>query len=132
MSILGSIMKKENVDKFEKLKVQLDSLHQEMSMLAKKSPNDAVNTFKIKLINVTIASCNEFFGVQYRPFADFNIFSVDELPTNSDITFIISQYIECAEKFRSDNIRQQGGYWLWNITDSKEEVRTGLPKKLSK
>jgi hypothetical protein len=124
-------VKRQDVDQFEKIKVQLDSLHEEMSVLAKKSPNDAVNVFKIRLINTTLEICNELFGAKHKPFADFDKFNMDELPSNSDVTFIIAQYIECAEKFRSDNIHQDSIYWYWDVDDDEEEeVRTTEPRKL--
>jgi hypothetical protein len=122
-------MKQKDVDVFEKLKSQLDSLHQEMSVLGKKSPNDAVNSFKIKFINTALSQCNKLLGSKYRPFDDFEAFDPDALPSNSDVTFIISQYIECAEKFRADNIRREHSYWYWRTTD-ESVVRTSPPKKL--
>ena len=121
-------MKRADVDTFEKLKAQLDSLHQEMSILAKKSPSDAVNTFKIKFVNTILTQCNKFFGQKYRPFSDFETFSPDELPSNSDVTFIVSQYIECAEKFRVDNVELAGGGWYWKTGGNGEEIRTFPPK----
>ena len=125
-------MKHADVDTFEKLKAQLDSIYQEMSMLAKKSPNDAVNTFKIKFVNATLTQCNEFFSERYRPFSDFETFSVDELPSNSDVTFIVSQYIECAEKLRADNIKEGDfGQWYWKTDGGGEKVRTHAPKKIT-
>jgi hypothetical protein len=123
-------MKRSDVDDFEKLNAQLDSLHQEMSMLAKKSPNDAVNAFKIRLVNTTLERCNELFGAKYKPFAEFDTFQTDELPSNSDVTFIVSQYIECAEKFRADNILMEHGFWYWQLDGMKEKIRTSPPKKL--
>ena len=39
------------VERLEKLVGQLQGLHSEISLLAKKSPNDAVNKFKLGLIN---------------------------------------------------------------------------------
>jgi len=123
-------MKRSDVDNFEKLNAQLDSLHQEMSMLAKKSPNDAVNAFKIRLVNTTLELCNELFGAKYKPFAEFVTFQTDELPSNSDVTFIVSQYIECAEKFRADNILMEHGLWYWQLDGMKEKIRTSPPKKL--
>jgi hypothetical protein len=123
-------MKRKDVDVFEKLKAQLDSLHQEMSILAKKSPNDAVNAFKIRLVNACLMQCNELFGNRYRPFQDFGVFSTDELPSNSDVTLILSQYIECAEKFRSDNIGVVNGNWRWLIPGDADAPRTSAPKKL--
>ena len=134
-------MKRDEVDVFEKLNSQLISLHSEMTLMSKKSPNDAVNKFKIKFINKTIKECNSFLGSKYKPYDDFDELSEDELPTNSDVTFIISQYIECAEKFRSDNIRSAPykAYWVWITEDIdmgdtnslSKGIETSPPRKLS-
>jgi hypothetical protein len=128
-------MKKKDVDIFEKLIGQLDSLHSEIGMLAKKSPNDAVNSFKLKFVNSTLDQSNNFLGEKYRPFSDFERFSEDDMPSTSDVTFIISQYIECGEKFRADNIMQYHGLWWWDI-DGEESggpsMRAAPPKKISK
>ena len=43
-------MKRSEIDLFEKLKAQLDGIYQELSLLAKRSPNDGVNPFKLKFI----------------------------------------------------------------------------------
>jgi len=59
------------VDTFEKLVAQLNSLRVELTMLAKKSPKDAVNEFKRKFINLILAQCNSLFGKDDRPFAEF-------------------------------------------------------------
>lgn len=126
-------MTRDEVDVFEKLKVQLDSLHQELSMLARKSPNGPVNAFKVKFVNTTLGQCNALFGDSYKPFKDFEQFSIDDLPSNSDLTFIVSQYIECAEKFRADHIKVLGtGRWVWQTDGRGDPIRTAAPKKLGK
>ena len=131
-------MKRDDVDIFEKLIVQIGSLYQEISILAKKSPNDAINTFKLQFVNKVLAKCNEFMGQQYRPFSGFETFLSDDMPSNSDVTFILSQYIECAEKFRADNIYPNHlGSWFWNIEgidpeDKKQLIDTPTPKKLTR
>ena len=127
-------MKRADVDRFEKLTAQLESLHAELTVMAKRSPNDAVNAFKLKFINLTLEQSNALFGESYRPFADFEKFSSDDMPSNSDVTFIVSQYIECAEKFRADNIRHRGGVWWWRIDGEEDEVtvRAAAPKKITK
>ena len=130
-------MKRAEVDVFEKLMAQLGSLYQEMSALAKKSPKDAINTFKLRFVNGSLARCNEFLGQRYRPFSEFEVFSSDEIPSNSDVTFILSQYIACAEELRADNIYQWGGNWYWDIDGVKPEDREGRiatppPKKLAR
>jgi hypothetical protein len=125
-------MKRADIDRFEKLTAQLASTHQEIATLAKRSPNDGVNEFKLKLINTLVDRCNAFFGAGYVPFEGFTVFSLDDLPTNSDVSFIIAQYIECAEKFRADHITQFGPRWFW-VTEAGhegEKIQTTAPKKL--
>lgn len=123
-------MKRTQIDMFEKLNSQLQSLYKEMSALSAKSPNAALNTFKIKFVNTTLTRCNTLLDKKYRPFEDFEQFSVDELPSNSDVTFILSQYIVCLEELRADNIVPAHGLWIWKSSDGGGEIRTGPPKKL--
>jgi len=85
-------MKRASIHLFEKLDAQLESIYQEISALARKAPNDAVNAFKIGLVNSTLRQCNDLFGKDYLPFADFTEFPQDELPTNSDVAFVVLQY----------------------------------------
>jgi hypothetical protein len=125
-------MKRVDVDELEKLMGQFKSIHAEVSALAKKSPNDAVNSFKIKFINSTVLNCNNFLGETYKPFNDFDVFDFDSVPSNSDVTFIISQYLEALEKYRADNIQCNMGRWSFKLEDSKEEIRTAQPIKLQK
>ena len=54
-------MKKQDVDNFEKLSGQLISIYDEISLLSKKNPNDAVNKFKLKFINDLVKKSNDFF-----------------------------------------------------------------------
>jgi hypothetical protein len=120
---------KEQVDTFEKMYGQIDGLHQEIGALSKKSPSDAVNPFKLKMINKILLGANDILGSKYKPFDDFDQFEEDDVPTNSDVTMILSQYYECMEKMRSDNINQFG-YWIINGT--KTDFKTAPPKRITK
>ena len=125
-------MKRATVELAEKLIGQLRSLHEEMSALTKKSPNDAVNAFKISLINSTLEKCNTILGKTYKPFEEFQKFDSDNLPSNSDATLIISQYIGAFEQFRTGNIYQDEDYqWYWQVDDRGEPIRTTRPEKLN-
>jgi hypothetical protein len=124
-------MKRADVDTFEKLVGQLNSIYREITALSRKSSNDSVNKFKLKFVNVTIEQCNQFLGTQYRPFAEFTVFSEDDIPSNSDVSFVISQYLECAEKFRADHIQQdEWKGWLWKLDREEGKLKTAPPKKL--
>ena len=51
------------------------------------------------------------------------------MPFNSDVVFILSQYIQCFEKLRADNVIQIRSYWYWN-TEDEDKIKTVSPQKL--
>ena len=125
-------MKREQVQCFEKLHVQMKSLHTEIGTLSKKSPNDAVNKFKLKLINNLLQTGNELLKGEYKPLAGFDQFDEDDIPTNSDVTVVLAQYLNCLEKLRADNIRkhEHGVRWFWIVDGRSSEIETVPPRKL--
>jgi hypothetical protein len=132
-------MNRANVDTFEKISGQLLSIYEEISLLSKKNPSDAVNKFKLKFVNKLLSQSNDYLGEMYKPFDDFDSFDEDDIPQNSDVVFILSQYLQCFEKQRSDNVVIRNGNWFWRVigeaTDKVDEdgmvlIRTVKPKKL--
>jgi hypothetical protein len=114
------------IENFEKVLAQLEGQHSEIGMLSKNKPSDAVSAFKLKFINRVLEEANKILGERYKPFHDFYIFDDEEdLPKNSDVTFMISQYLGCMENLRVDNIDYQADYsgskrlltWFWRGTD---------------
>lgn len=108
-------MKKQEIDTYEKLSGQLISVYEEISLLSKKSPNDAVNKFKLNFINKIISGCNVYLTPKYCPFNDFKSFDEDTIPQNSDVVFILSQYLQCFEKLKADNVTVHRGVWCWYV-----------------
>ncbi|MER3465439.1 MAG: hypothetical protein C4329_14565 [Chitinophagaceae bacterium] len=125
-------MKQEQVDMFEKVHAQLEGLHAEISALSKKSQNDALNKFKLKFVNQILTDANTILGDKYKPFADFSIFSEEEMPTTSDAAMMLTQYLSCFEKLRTDNIKYSGGKYYWMIDGKQSEVMTFRPQKISR
>lgn len=125
-------MTREEIDAFEKIRAQLESLHVEIGTLSKKEQNGAINKFKLKFVNQAIASANTILGEKYKPFADFFQFEEDDVPSNSDVTMLLGQYLNCLEKLRDDNVAQKGGYWFWRIDGEISSVKTKPPGRLSK
>lgn len=123
---------KEDVERLEKLVGQLQGLYAEIGALAKKSPNDAVNPFKLKLINRVLAMGNEVLGDKYKPFEEFDQFDPDDAPSTSDVTMVISQYMEEAERFRSDNVIVNFSSWYYVIDGQASDVRSGPPTKIGR
>ena len=124
-------MKRSDVDEFEKVVGQLHGLHGEMATLSKKSPDGPVNAFKLTLINKLLERSNSLLGDDYKPFAEFDLFDEDDMPSNSDVAMMTKQYLEAAEKMRGDNIRFERGMWSWVLDDDDDgpSVRTAPPSR---
>lgn len=123
---------KSEVESLEKLIGQLQGLHAEVTSLAKKSPNDAVNAFKLKLINKVIEFGNQVLGPKYRPFDDFERFDSDDVPSTSDVAMVIGQYMEEAERYRSDNVEYYGGEWMYVVDGETSDIPSGPPSKVGR
>lgn len=123
-------MTKQEVDNFEKLQSQLEGLHNEISALSKKSQNDALNKFKLKFVNKIISDSNELLGDNYKPFSDFDTFDENDMPSNSDVAMMLTQYLSCFEKLRADNVKLDFGYWYWLIDGKQSIIKTVMPKKI--
>lgn len=126
-------MTEEQIHNFEKVQAQLDGLHIEISVLSKKSQNDALNKFKLKFVNQTLKEANLILTDKYKPFEDFEKFDDEDLPTNSDVNLILGQYLNCMEKLRTDNIERTGiNKWVWTSNNKATQIITSQPLKLKK
>lgn len=125
-------MTEKEVNKFEKTQSQIEGLYKEIGILSRKSPNDAVNKFKLKFINQLLVEANNILTGTYKPLDGFETFEEDDLPTNSDVTFIFEQYLNCLEKLRGDNIiRTSINAWHWLVDGEQSTIKTSVPKKLT-
>ena len=121
-----------DVNSFEKARSQLDQLHNEISVLSKSKPDNPINKFKLSFINEVLVAANVILVGDFKPFKDFAVFDADELPTNSDVVMILSQYIDCLEAFRCGNIHSAGlNRWHWRTTDDST-IKTLEPTRFRK
>lgn len=125
-------MTRQEIEAFEKIFGQMEGVHDEISALAKKSPNDGLNKFKLRFVNAAIAAANAILTNGYLPFDDFKKFDEDDLPTNSDVTFIVGQYIEELERLRADNIHLNRGRWVYKLPEGEPAIHTAPPRKLAR
>lgn len=128
-------MKATDIDTYIKSRIQLQRLFEEMSNLSKKNPDGPINKFKLKFINQILSDVNSYLDKKNKPFPEFEKFDEDELPSNSDIIVVLSQYIECVEKFRSENVYYDGmsykTYWIIEGKKTKIEAERASVKVLN-
>lgn len=89
----------EAVDQYELLDPLLLGIYEEIKELSKKKPDTPLNSFKIKSINRILEPIKELLKEEKMyPFLD--ILDADDMPTNSDVVIILSQYIKSMGIFR--------------------------------
>jgi hypothetical protein len=124
-------MKIEDVDEFEAVEPQLVAMREELLVLVKKSPHDALSSFKMNVVNGLIRRANAFLDERERPMADFTEFSSEALPSSSDAVIVIAQYLVALENFRAKRIEEDSsGEWYWNTDLGKRSRQTYRPRKL--
>ena len=70
---------------------------------------------------------------KFKPFPDFETFDEDELPTNSDVMIVLSQYLNALESWRSAHIKKKpGSYndWIWDV-EGKTGIDADRPTRFS-
>jgi hypothetical protein len=120
-----------DVDFFEKVRAQLQQLHNEISALSKSKPDNPINKFKLTFINEKLEEANTILTGAFKPFKDFALFNADELPTNSDVVMVLSQYLDCLEAWRCAHIQLISYSWYWTLNDG-HEIRTNAPTRFRK
>lgn len=120
--------KKEDIYEFVKLEQQLHSFLDDISELSKKKPNDPLNKFKLKFINTTLLKLNAILKDD-RPFAEFEQFDVDDLPTNSDVVLLLSQYAAAVLRFRMENTTtDDDDESVWIVSGKATDIPAGDPR----
>ncbi|MGI3168695.1 hypothetical protein ACRARG_06060 [Pseudooceanicola sp. C21-150M6] len=123
-------MQRSDVETLEKVSGQIQGLHREISLLAKKSNNDGLNVFKLRMLNAALTSANAILAQGYKPIDGFEEFDLDDVPSNSDATLVLTAYLEELERYRADNIVQvMGDHWKYVLNDG-EYIRAAPPKKI--
>jgi hypothetical protein len=90
----------QNIKDYKLLKDMLHSQKKEFDLLSKKKADEQLNPMKIKIANRVLEPLKELFKhEESHKFLD--TLNEDEMPTNSDVVLIISQYETAVNEFRS-------------------------------
>ena len=119
---------RDEIERLEKTIGQLGAIHREISVLSKKSPHDAINPFKLRMVNRVIEVANDVLGQAYVPIDEFTQFEDDEAPSTSDVVFVVAQYIEEIERFRRDNVIRHNYEEVYVLNGVASEIHAD-PKK---
>ena len=114
-----SKVKKSDVHLFEKVAAQLTALRDELAILSKSKPDNPLNAFKLEFVNEKLAEANTILVGDYKPFGSFTAFDSENLPSNSDVVLVLSQYLTCLERWRSAHVYYEvtDFEWHWRLED---------------
>lgn len=117
-----------DVEKFLKLQAQMEELLARMAAISGKAPDQAINKFKLGMINEQLTIANQILVGPARPFESFEHFDEVALPSNSDVVVVLSQYLACLENWRSERVLWNSDHfeWHWNVSDGRS-LKTNPP-----
>lgn len=107
---MNNKISKEAGEKHDLLMPLLNSLYLEMKELSKKKPDGPLNTYKVKVINRVLEPIKEL--LQYEDTSFFlDILDTDDMPTNSDVVLILSQYIRAMNFYKEKYFSYMNNKW---------------------
>ena len=96
----------EKAELFEVTMPLLQAMYREFKELSKKKPEGVVGTAKIKIVNRLLVKCQEV--LEAEPSIDYlDTLDEDDVPQNSDVVLMLSQYVAAMQQFRSK-------YYQWD------------------
>lgn len=125
-------LSREEIDEFELVSSQLARFHSELQLLSKGKGLETMNEFKLQILNGLLRRANALLGSRYKPIVGFDEFSAVQLPSVSDATVVLSQYIGALEKLRADHIAEEMGSWYWILDGEVSDLETERPHKLGR
>ncbi len=84
----------------------LQAMYSEFKEFSKKKPDGAVSKAKMKVVNRLLAKCQEVLESE-ASIAYLDILDEDDVPQNSDVVLMLSQYVTAMKQFRST-------YYTWD------------------
>jgi hypothetical protein len=103
-------IKKETVDK---LIAQVEAFYDEITVLSKSKPDNPLNAFKLKFINDKLTEANGVLVGDYQPLKGFSVFDDADLPSNSDVVMVLSQYLARLRDWQSAHRVTPGSGIQW-------------------
>ncbi len=119
---MKGLSKSEDANKLLKLRPEISEALKNFEELSKKKPNDPVNKFKLKFVNNLLSQANELLSEERYPDKDFRLFDEDDLPSNSDVVMMLTQYSHALDRLYKDaGVFSYGNLEAWIVDEERWE-----------
>ena len=110
----------EKVDLWDVTTPLLKAMFQQFMELSKKKPEAALNKSKVAMVNRLLEKCREVLADEMSlQFLD--LLDGEQLPQNSDVVLVLSQYDSAMKQFRQDHTRSKGYDRVWDVEDETKD-----------
>lgn len=89
----------------------LSAMHQEFKELSKKKPDSVLSLSKVQIVNRLLESCRKVLELE-QSLQFLDLINEDEIPQNSDVVLMLSQYVAAMNQFKST-------YHVWDGTKNR-------------
>lgn len=115
MATSRSLTTKKKAESYELVKPLLDAMYEEFKELSKKKPDGVLSKYKIAVVNRLLGECRGVLETE-PSFAFLDLLDEDNVPQNSDVVLILSQYLTAMKQFKEAH--WSGGFdGRWLIPD---------------
>lgn len=114
----GRVTTRDKAEAWETAMPLLQAMFDEFRELSKKKPDGAVGKPKIAVVNRLLGKCRGVVQDEDTfPFLD--LLNEDEIPQNSDVVLMLSQYMAALKTFRSTYYVWDDGEQSWAVKNSR-------------
>ena len=115
------------VNAWDTVKPLLDAMVVEFRELSKKKPDGVASVHKVKIVNRLLRRCRE--ALESEPTLEFlDLLSEDDVPQNSDVIIMLSQYAAAMEAFKAKYYKYDryagGNRWIVQDPDDLQFDRS--------
>ncbi|MEH1934688.1 MAG: hypothetical protein V7L14_13405 [Nostoc sp.] len=90
----------------------IDAMHLEFKELSKKKPEAVLSKNKVKIVNRLLESCRKVLDSE-TSLNYLDLIDEDDIPQNSDVVLMLSQYVAAMMQFKSTYYGSDGLYLRW-------------------
>ncbi|MEH2311101.1 MAG: hypothetical protein V7K35_06660 [Nostoc sp.] len=90
----------------------IHAMHVEFKELSKKKPDAVLSENKVKIVNRLLESCRKVLDSETS--LDYlDLIDEDDIPRNSDVVLMLSQYVAAMKQFKSTYYSWDGQKYRW-------------------
>ena len=94
----------------------VQAMYEEFKEFSKKKPDAVLSKSKVQVVNRLLEKCREVLESE-SSLQFLDLLDEDDVPQNSDVILMLSQYVTAMEQFGKSYYRWTGSEHTWSTSD---------------